>query len=85
MTDKATIAGTEPIGITVKAGRDYWWCACGRSKKAVLRRLPHRLAVFAGQMDRARIGGGFLLHLQADDDATFVQRRPRGAVIVSCT
>jgi CDGSH-type Zn-finger protein len=32
MTDKATIAGTEPIGIAVKAGRDYWWCACGRSK-----------------------------------------------------
>jgi CDGSH-type Zn-finger protein len=32
MTDKAIIAGKEPIGIVVKAGRDYWWCACGRSK-----------------------------------------------------
>lgn len=21
-----------PYGIQVEAGRDYWWCACGRSK-----------------------------------------------------
>jgi CDGSH-type Zn-finger protein len=32
MSDKANVAGREPIGVEVKAGRDYWWCACGRSK-----------------------------------------------------
>ena len=32
MSDKAVIAGTKPIGIEVEAGKDYWWCACGRSK-----------------------------------------------------
>jgi CDGSH iron-sulfur domain-containing protein 3 len=32
MSDKAVVAGKEPIGVNVKAGRDYWWCACGRSK-----------------------------------------------------
>ena len=33
MSDKAMIAGTAPIGIDVEAGKDYWWCACGQSKK----------------------------------------------------
>jgi CDGSH-type Zn-finger protein len=26
------IAAKEPIPIEVKAGRSYWWCACGQSK-----------------------------------------------------
>jgi CDGSH iron-sulfur domain-containing protein 3 len=32
MSDKAVIAGTKPIGVNVEAGKDYWWCACGKSK-----------------------------------------------------
>ncbi len=32
MSDKAVIAATAPIGIAVEAGKDYWWCACGKSK-----------------------------------------------------
>jgi CDGSH-type Zn-finger protein len=24
---------TQPIAVDVKAGTDYWWCACGRSAK----------------------------------------------------
>jgi CDGSH-type Zn-finger protein len=32
MSDKAVIAGTAPICIAVEAGKDYWWCACGKSK-----------------------------------------------------
>ena len=27
-----TIAQKAPIPIMVEAGKDYWWCACGRSK-----------------------------------------------------
>ena len=36
MSDKAVIAGTAPIGIAVEAGKDYWWCACGKSKNQPL-------------------------------------------------
>jgi CDGSH-type Zn-finger protein len=28
---KGELAGSEPIGIEVEAGKSYWWCACGRS------------------------------------------------------
>jgi CDGSH-type Zn-finger protein len=26
------IARKEPYGIDVEEGKEYWWCACGRSK-----------------------------------------------------
>jgi len=26
-------AGTAPIKVSLEAGKDYWWCACGRSAK----------------------------------------------------
>lgn len=29
---KGTIAGTAPLPIEVEAGKDYYWCACGKSK-----------------------------------------------------
>ena len=25
------IAERSPIGVMVEAGKDYWWCACGKS------------------------------------------------------
>jgi CDGSH iron-sulfur domain-containing protein 3 len=31
MMEKGAVAGKEPIGIAVVAGKDYWWCACGKS------------------------------------------------------
>ena len=27
------VAGRAPIGVEVEAGKDYWWCSCGMSKK----------------------------------------------------
>ena len=27
------IAQTVPYGIEVESGKEYWWCACGRSAK----------------------------------------------------
>jgi len=27
------IGGRQPIKADVEAGKSYWWCACGRSKK----------------------------------------------------
>ena len=32
MSGMATVAGRAPIKIDVEAGKEYWWCACGRSK-----------------------------------------------------
>ena len=26
------IASKSPAAVDVEAGKDYWWCACGRSK-----------------------------------------------------
>ncbi len=31
--DKPKVAATSPFFTEVKAGRIYWWCACGRSEK----------------------------------------------------
>ena len=25
------IAATKPVGVAVEAGKDYYWCACGKS------------------------------------------------------
>jgi CDGSH-type Zn-finger protein len=33
MADKnPAIPQKEPYGVTVEAGKSYWWCSCGRSK-----------------------------------------------------
>jgi len=29
---KPRIAATSPIAVSLQAGKEYWWCACGRSK-----------------------------------------------------
>ena len=29
----AHIAQKSPIPVDVEAGKDYWWCACGQSKR----------------------------------------------------
>jgi len=30
---EAVIAGKAPIAVEVEAGKDYYWCACGKSAK----------------------------------------------------
>ena len=27
------VAAKAPAKVTLEAGKDYWWCACGQSKK----------------------------------------------------
>jgi CDGSH-type Zn-finger protein len=29
--DKGQVAGKEPLGIELEAGKSYYWCACGKS------------------------------------------------------
>jgi CDGSH-type Zn-finger protein len=33
MSAQPEIGGRQPLAIDVVAGKSYWWCACGRSKK----------------------------------------------------
>ena len=33
MSEIPEIAARQPIEVSVDAGKSYWWCACGRSKK----------------------------------------------------
>lgn len=33
MNNGATIAGHAPVGLDVEAGKEYFWCACGKSSK----------------------------------------------------
>ena len=33
---QATIAQKSPYAMSVEAGKDYWWCACGNSKNQPL-------------------------------------------------
>ena len=33
MSEQPTVAGRAPMPIEVEAGKDYWWCVCGKSAK----------------------------------------------------
>jgi CDGSH iron-sulfur domain-containing protein 3 len=33
MSEQPAIGGTNPIGVDVEAGKDYYWCSCGKSAK----------------------------------------------------
>ena len=33
MMEKAVVAQKSPYEVNVEAGRNYFWCACGRSQK----------------------------------------------------
>ena len=45
MTDP-DIGGRTPIAVDVEAGKVYWWCACGRSKKQPLCDGSHKPTTF---------------------------------------
>ena len=46
MTDPVRAADT-PFAVTVEAGKDYWWCACGKSRRQPFCDGSHRAdAVF---------------------------------------
>jgi CDGSH-type Zn-finger protein len=47
MTEKGIVAGKAPIGIAVEAGKDYWWCACGKSASQPFCDGSHKGSSFA--------------------------------------
>ncbi|MBF0257018.1 MAG: CDGSH iron-sulfur domain-containing protein [Gammaproteobacteria bacterium] len=36
MSEEPLVAQTSPIPVDVEAGKTYYWCSCGRSKKQPL-------------------------------------------------
>ena len=47
MSGTPEIGGTKPIRVAVEAGKSYWWCACGRSKKQPFCDGSHKGTVFS--------------------------------------
>ncbi len=47
MSDTPHIAEKSPIGVDVEAGRTYWWCACGLSKRQPFCDGAHKATSFA--------------------------------------
>ncbi len=43
---KGAVAGRSPLGIDVEAGKSYWWCACGLSKRQPFCDGSHRGSEF---------------------------------------
>lgn len=44
---QAHIAQKSPYAVSVEAGKNYWWCACGRSKKQPFCDGSHKGSEFA--------------------------------------
>ena len=40
------IGGRAPIAVEVEAGKSYWWCACGLSKKQPFCDGSHKVTSF---------------------------------------
>jgi CDGSH-type Zn-finger protein len=40
------IASRTPFGVDVEAGRSYWWCACGLSRKQPFCDGSHKVTAF---------------------------------------
>lgn len=41
-----TIAQKSPFGVDVEAGKTYWWCACGESKRQPFCDGSHKATAF---------------------------------------
>ncbi len=46
MSETPDIGGRAPIPVEVEAGKSYWWCACGRSKKQPFCDGAHKVTTF---------------------------------------
>jgi len=44
---KPEIAQKSPYAVAVEAGKSYWWCACGQSKKQPLCDGSHKGGAFS--------------------------------------
>ena len=69
------IGGRAPLVIDVEAGKSYWWCACGRSKKQPFCDGSHKGTAFTPvEWKAATSGEGLVLRLQAHRPPADVRR-----------
>jgi CDGSH-type Zn-finger protein len=47
LSEPATIGGRLPIPVEVEAGKDYYWCSCGKSAKQPFCDGSHKGSSFA--------------------------------------
>ena len=47
MSEQPAIGGTAPIPVEVEAGKDYWWCVCGKSAKQPFCDGSHKGSAFS--------------------------------------
>jgi CDGSH-type Zn-finger protein len=47
MSDMPVVAGRAPMPIEVEAGKDYYWCACGKSAKQPFCDGAHKGSTFS--------------------------------------
>jgi CDGSH-type Zn-finger protein len=57
MTAMPEVAGTKPIRVPVEAGKSYWWCACGKSKKQPFCDGSHKGSEFSPMEYKAAAAG----------------------------
>lgn len=57
MSEKPTIATTEPIAVEADAGEVFWWCSCGRSKNQPFCDGSHAGSAFQPQEVKAEEAG----------------------------
>ena len=76
MSATPEIGGRQPLPINVEAGKSYWWCACGRSKKQPFCDGSHKgTRLHAGRVQGRQERGGLVLRLQAHRQAPDVRRQ----------
>ena len=56
-----TIAAKAPNKVALEAGKDYWWCSCGRSSKQPFCDGSHKGSEFAPQKFTAAASADYWL------------------------
>ncbi len=54
---QAKIAQKSPYAVEVEAGKKYWWCACGQSKKQPFCDGSHKGTEFSPMEHQAQTSG----------------------------
>ena len=57
MSEQPVVAAKAPIKIAVEAGKDYWWCSCGKSAKQPFCDGSHKGGAFSPMKFEAETSG----------------------------
>ena len=72
MADEAIVAQRGPYQVELEAGKDYWWCRCGRSANQPFCDGSHKATSFTPlQFTADQSGTVNLCGCKATDDAPY--------------